>query len=243
MAFKIDMKDKRKIIRWLVKILSGKEIFFDDELYKFQKPPAHLHNIIDKDYGHLKTLETGSCIDKNGNSIPWFTYPAIEYLSQFDLSNLDVLEWGSGNSSDYFSKRCNAICSVEHNPDWYAIVKAKILANHTIILADENTYALKATEFGRLFDIIVIDGIERESCCNQALLLLKNGGIIILDNSERHPNNCADFRKKGFLQVDFHGFGPVGLTTWTTSFFFSTLIGLKPSVIQPVIPIGGISNK
>ena len=33
--------------------------------------------------------------------MPWYTYPVIEYLQQFDFSKLTVFEYGSGNSSCY----------------------------------------------------------------------------------------------------------------------------------------------
>lgn len=236
------MKNKREAIRWIVRKLSGKEITFDDEYYKFVKPVGHLHNIIDVDYGHLRTLESGMCEDKNGEAIPWFTYPAIEYIAQFDLSNLVILEWGCGNSSVYFSKRCKTICSVEHNSEWFNLVMKKGLRNHHLLLAKLEEYPEMAKKFDRKFDIIVVDGERRNECMEVALELLNPNGTLILDNSNRHPDIGKHLREKGFLEVDFHGFGPVGLTTWTTSFFFSSLSGFTPISNQPSTPIGGIPN-
>jgi hypothetical protein len=236
------MENKRAIIRWLIRQISGKEIMFDDEFYKFVKPPKHLHNIIDVDYGHLNSQESGMCVDKNGEAIPWFTYPTIEYLSQFDLTNLEILEWGCGNSSVYFSKRCKVISSVEHNAEWFELVKNKKLPNHHLILTSLDDYPEKAKSFEKKFDIIIVDGERRHECIEVALELINAGGIIILDNSDRHPDIGKKLRDNGYLEVDFHGFGPIGLTTWTTTLFFSSLKGLTPLSIQPVIPIGGINN-
>lgn len=57
------------------------------------------------EYGQLRTMEKWECVDKDGNSIPWFTYPAIEYLSHLDLSGCSVFEYGSGFSTLFWLQR------------------------------------------------------------------------------------------------------------------------------------------
>ena len=49
---------------------------------------------IDAAYGYDRSLRERSCVDKDGNAVPWMTYPAIEYLSQFDFSENTLFEWG-----------------------------------------------------------------------------------------------------------------------------------------------------
>jgi hypothetical protein len=44
---------------------------------------------------------------------------------------------------------------------------------------------------------------------------------------------------KGYIEIDFHGFGPINDYTWTTSLFLDREIALEPKSIQPTIPIGG----
>jgi len=51
------------------------------------------------DYNQLTSIKKRSCIDKNKNPIPWYTYPAIEYLNNLDFTDKNVFEYGSGNSS------------------------------------------------------------------------------------------------------------------------------------------------
>ena len=34
-----------------------------------------------KDFAIERTIDEKVCVDKDGNPIPWYTYPAIEYLS------------------------------------------------------------------------------------------------------------------------------------------------------------------
>lgn len=56
--------------------------------------------------------------DANGNAIPWFTYPAIEFLKDILSSEMRVFEYGSGFSTVFFNSRAKEVISVEHNPDW-----------------------------------------------------------------------------------------------------------------------------
>ena len=43
-----------------------------------------------------RSIDEKICLDKDGNPIPWYTYPAIEYLSQFDYSDKEIFEYGCG---------------------------------------------------------------------------------------------------------------------------------------------------
>ena len=81
------------------------------------------NEMLDRFYGYNKTLQQQKPIDASGAAIPWYTYPAMEFIEQFDFSEKKIFEWGSGNSSVYFSIRngitlcprgCNPInnCSI-----------------------------------------------------------------------------------------------------------------------------------
>jgi len=54
------------------------------------------------EYGQWRTIKNWECVDKKGEPFPWFTYPAIEYLSHLDLSDFLVYEYGSGKILLYF---------------------------------------------------------------------------------------------------------------------------------------------
>jgi hypothetical protein len=195
--------------------------------------------ILELQYGHFQSVQDQRAIGKDGLAIPWFTYPAIEYLSQLNLAEKTMLEWGSGNSSVFFGARVKKMYSVEHNQEWFAQVKGKAIKGHEIIHAPEAEYAQAATRFQCKFDIILIDGVEREACSEQAVKLIGDDGLIILDNSDRHPDISKRLRDANFIQADFHGFGPINNYTWTTSVFFTRKFNFQPIDRQPVIPIGG----
>jgi hypothetical protein len=197
-------------------------------------------DIIENKYGHKLTREKGIPLDRNERPLPWFTYPAIEYLDQLDLSNCNIFEWGLGNSSLFFAERAKKVFSIEHNLQWFDIIQHKKLANNNIFIEEDNTkYVNRISVFDIKFDIIIIDGKEREACADICYLYLTQDGLIILDNSDRNPDIAEKFRKLDFLQIDMHGFGPVNNYTWTTSFFFKRTARFKPKENQPTIPIGG----
>jgi len=195
--------------------------------------------VLELEYAHRSSVVTGLPVDAQNQPIPWFTYPAIEFLVQLDLKEKVVLEWGSGNSSLFFSKRVKQVCSIEHNAEWYKRTLEKKVPNQKIVLAPAQEYAAQAIEFGITFDLIIIDGIERAACAKVAVSILREGGVIILDNSDRHPETAAKFRDHSLIQIDFHGFGPVNSYTWTTSLFLSRSYNFKPLSHQPQHPIGG----
>jgi hypothetical protein len=55
-------------------------------------------------YGHLNSVSKKRSIDAKGEPIPWYTYPAIEYIKQLDFSDKSVFEYGAGNSTVLWSR-------------------------------------------------------------------------------------------------------------------------------------------
>ena len=184
-------------------------------------------------YGYSRSATEGSCVDREGNPVPWMTYPAVEYLSQFDFSKNSLFEWGSGNSSNWFSRRFASVVSVESDPKWYGKCKEALNPNQTLILREFNvrgsedddevkSFANAILKQENDFDVIVNDAkiISRPRCTDNALKKLRPGGVVIFDNSDWFPGQCEKIRNAGFFQVDFHGNGPLNKYTWTTSIFF-----------------------
>ena len=81
--------------------------------------------MLQKEFALERSVDEKVCIDKNGNPIPWYTYPAIEYLSQFDFSDKTVFEFGCAYSSVFWAERAKKVISVEDNPIWYARWKSE----------------------------------------------------------------------------------------------------------------------
>lgn len=194
--------------------------------------------------GQWRTIRSRSATDVEGIAVPWYTYPAIEYLRGFDFSTCDVFEFGSGNSSLYWANRARSVVSVEHDKNWFHEVEGRRCANQVVLhRADRESYTRAVVEQGRLFDVIVIDGEWRMECALSALPCLKESGLILLDNSDRVAElACGEWlRNQGLFQVDFSGFGPINGYCWSTSLFFRDGRGMQTGFKGPV-PIGGLKN-
>lgn len=194
--------------------------------------------------GQWRSVKEGMAVNRSGDPIPWYTYPAIEYLESFDFKDCDVFEFGSGNSSLYWAKRACSVCSVEDSQAWFEEVSKKKLGNQIILnRSDKTGYVQSLPEQGKLFEIIVVDGNWRYECVVEAINCLINGGMIVLDNSDRKiEKECGKLlRGHGFMQIDFSGFGPINHYTWSTSIFIKTPSSLQKTFSGPN-PIGGLGN-
>lgn len=196
----------------------------------------HLYKNISSKYGHYKSVKESSAVDSDGEPIPWYTYPAIEYLDQFDFSNKCVFEWGTGNSTLYWSKRVKEIVSVEDDEEWFDKVSKEIDRRNTEIylIKEMGEYVNYIAKSNKKFDIIVIDAKFRDQCAKIAPRFLSPGGMIVFDNSDRYPNLLRAMREKNnYIQVDFHGFSPINSYSLTTTILFDRKINLKPINRQP----------
>lgn len=197
------------------------------------------------DYGFYKSVKEGLPVDKNGLPIPWYTYPAIEYLNNLDLTNLNILEYGSGNSSIYFLNKGSDLVSIEDNKDWFKKIETKTNNNHKYILTeDKHEYVERNSEIKNV-DIIVIDGILRKECSVYIVKKINSSEtmptMIIFDNSDWYPNTIEFIDNNlGWIRVDFCGFGPINSYTWTTSIFFNP--EKRISRVAEIQSVKGVTN-
>jgi Methyltransferase domain len=197
-------------------------------------------------YGHLNSASKKRSIDAAGEPIPWYTYPAIEYIKQLDFTVKSVFEYGSGNSTVFWSRIAGRVISVEDDEVWHGTISREVGAVATVILEpDLEAFVSTIARVPGRFDVIVIDGpargLTRLKCCKAAREHLNEGGVIILDNSDWLPESAAFLRHTGLLQVDMTGFAPLNAHTGTTSFFFDRQFSFRPKAEkQPTHGIGSL---
>jgi hypothetical protein len=198
-------------------------------------------HILRDEYGARRSFWNEQCLDGRGNHVPWFTYPAIEYLNQLDLSDMRVLEFGSGFSTLYWARRTKSVLSIEDNKAWYEKIKPQLPANVRYVHAPTHDDIVRtAAGLDDRFDLIVNDGLYRYDCAVASRPKLVDGGIVILDNSDWCPKTAAFYRESDLIEVDMAGFTPLNEYTHTTSFFFSRSVRLRPAHDrQPVLAVGG----
>ncbi len=171
-------------------------------------------------------------IDRDGAPLPWFTYPAIALLAPRLRPTLRVFEYGAGNSTRWWAARVATVRSVEHDEAWVARLRADLPNNARVEFqplqgSDGGERYVSAAgrcaeAEGAAFDVVVIDGRERNRCVPATLRALSAGGVVVWDNSERprYEPGLASLAGAGFRRIDLHGLGPVNPYGWCTSVLY-----------------------
>jgi hypothetical protein len=195
--------------------------------------------------GWLQSLISSRPVNQYGEAIPWFTYPAIDFLDGFNKENWAVFEWGSGNSTIWWSKHVKKVIAVEDDTEWYNEVKNKISSNVEYSCCVNNEYYEKIREFDDgCFDVIVIDGAYRNECAAESINKINKDGLIIFDNSDGVDFKEAQllFMENDFFRVDFWGLIPSYAYKNCTSIFSKSTNIFKPSWLQMNLkPSSGVS--
>ena len=211
-----------------------------------RKQAANFSNLA-KRYGQFQTIRKGSCLSGEGVPIPWYTYPAIEYLSHIDFSNRRVLEYGSGNSTLWWATRCEELVSVEGNSEWYETNRG------VVEQAAKVKYLLKTSEkeyvrqdYLRTAGVVVIDGDYRSKCADYLIESNQDNAhqisMAVFDNADWYPKTIRKLKHSlHWIQVDFHGFGPINDYSWTTSIFINPT-GPEMKYLRPLMSVCGLAD-
>ena len=172
---------------------------------------------------------------------PWLTRTMVEILASWLGPDDRGLEWGSGRSSLWFAERVKHLVSVEHNESWYrkghSKLKEKKLENVDYrFYIDRLEYVSFTDQLPReSFDFILVDGIERDRCALAAIPLLKDRGILIIDNinwylpSESYSPDSRRF-PEGAASENWHSFSKKVTgwrCIWTTNGVTDTALWVK----------------
>ncbi|MGC1360796.1 MAG: hypothetical protein WA826_06450, partial [Silvibacterium sp.] len=65
-----------------------------------------------------------AAVSKNGEPIPWYTYPIIDFLSDRDFKNKNILEFGGGQSTLWWAKRARRVVTFEGKREWHDRIRA-----------------------------------------------------------------------------------------------------------------------
>lgn len=175
--------------------------------------------------GWLKSTVMRMAMDQEGGPLPWYTYSAIYLLERRMRPDLEVFEFGSGQSTLWWASRVKQVTSVEHHHEWHAKMKPLLPANVTyshVPLSLDGPYCRAAEESGGKYDVIVVDGRDRVNCSKHTVPSLTDRGVIVWDNSERemYKEAQAELIAAGFKRVDFIGAGPINTVRWETAIFY-----------------------
>ena len=175
--------------------------------------------------GWLRSILCRQSVDADGEPIPWITYPALDFLQERVSPTMSVFEYGSGNSTLWWSSRVHRLVSCEHDKEWYAAMRQRVPADTVYLLRrakQSSAYADEIANYCDAFNILVIDGRDRVNCVRQGIGSLCDDGVILWDNSDReeYGDGYELLAANGFRRLDFWGMGPLSTRRWCTSFFY-----------------------
>jgi len=117
--------------------------------------------------------------------VPWLHPAIVLYLDALIQPHWTVLEHGSGGSTRWFAKRAQHVVSVERDPAWQQVTESQV--DGDVVRFYNGTPETLVAEMPGTFDLMLIDGArdERPAWCAVAGQLVRPGGIVVLDNSNR----------------------------------------------------------
>lgn len=140
-----------------------------ERVQRFRKQGRNFY-VLARKYGQWPSIRDWNSVDANGAPTPWYTYPTTEFLSHLDLSSLNVFEYGSGNSTLWWSERAKKVMAVEDDEDWFKKIKTSLQNKHVDyhLEKDRQKYFSMASDD---FDIYIVDGKYRRECLEHVVNL------------------------------------------------------------------------
>ena len=193
-------------------------------------------------HGFARSAEEGFSVDHQGYPLPWLARPIVDFLFQFDLSQLSIFEYGGGASTFYWDRRCASLITVESNKEWADRLAQGVGPRSRILYRPEQqAFAEAILETDNHYDIILVDAEPdfRSRCVGPALRRMSRRGMIILDDAPFYPQAAEALRIAGLIEVDVAGFAPLEANLQTTSLFLSRNFDLPRRTTQsPAFPVG-----
>tara|TARA_B110000090_G_C13393570_1_gene450382 strand:+ start:2662 stop:3372 length:711 start_codon:yes stop_codon:yes gene_type:complete len=163
--------------------------------------------------GWWESWKTKAPIDLNNNPLPWVTYSFIDFIKDRFKKDMIMFEYGSGNSTFYYSKKVKEVHTVEHDLGWFMKLEKAMPSNVSIKhtkLEYGGDYAKSSLNSGVKYDIVIVDGRDRVNCMINSLNAIKKNGVFILDDSERiaYKKGINELYNNGYKSIDLWGISP-----------------------------------
>ncbi len=167
-------------------------------------------------YKYLKNLGVftstqGQLLNGEAESIPLLTSSFLDWFETQKWNSLNLLEFGAGGSTLYFSKFFKSVTSYETNQSWFDTLLLEIPNNVNLMKVDSIFSSLHNNKIKNIhkFDVILIDAGENRAKLARWLTNENFKGLIFFDNSEWYRNSISMFIKKGYVEIPFFGLKPI----------------------------------
>lgn len=140
--------------------------------------------------------------------LPLLTWPFLDFLESLELAQESVLELGAGNSTLWLQRRFARVRSFETNPEWQAMLSARVAANVDLCLVDQETLEAADIEY-RDESFVLVDFAGRRTRFLGNFLARcaeRRPSAIVLDNADWYRHGAKVLARHGYLELPFHGF-------------------------------------
>lgn len=140
--------------------------------------------------------------------MPTISFRATRTIGSLIEKDWNIVEFGSGMSTPWLSRRCGFLLSIESDEYWYHKVKgmlrARSLDNVRCEMRQPERYADISDYPDGFFDFALIDGLDRAGCVRSVVPKIKSGGWVYLDNSDKdmtRPDGDLRRAEEGLLKA------------------------------------------
>lgn len=137
---------------------------------------------------------------RHGELVPWITFPAIAFLETLNLSTASVLEFGSGASTHWFTKRCKSVVSWEFDPGFFNRNQAGLTSKNLVLRDASDLDLTQALSSRKSFVLTPRDGELLSLDISHAERY--EGGFYIKDISRFVDLVTYDLSKADLVMVD-----------------------------------------
>ncbi|AIM39210.1 class I SAM-dependent methyltransferase [Sphingobacterium sp. SG20118] len=174
--------------------------------------------------GWVNSYLNKESLNPNGEPIPWLTYSFLDFLDGRLNKNLMLFEYGAGNSTLFYAQHVKQVIAVEHDTNWFERIKNQMPENVEMrnISLEHDDYVNAILQEDQRYDMVIVDGRKRVACCKNAIERLNEGGVLVLDDSERtHYQPAIDYLvQQGFKHIPFSGIAIGAIHRKVTSLFY-----------------------
>ena len=179
------------------------------------------------------------------DQVPWMNFKVIRWMRSYLDASMQVFEYGTGGSTLFLARRVRRLVSVESDPRWHAAV-AQSLSDHGIRNCDlrlvpsqppgartdpryvstakgvagrdfrRYVEAIDTCEDGSL-DLVLVDGYARLACVAHAVRKVREGGYLLVDDTDWKKYGRTFDLLRRYARVDFVGVTPFQFNLRQTS--------------------------
>jgi hypothetical protein len=173
-----------------------------------KEQPIYTTGGIILDYDYFKIASIMTILRAKGlyQNKPMLSLPFLDWFESYDFSDFNLIEFGSGNSTNYFADKVETVVSFETDINFYNNFKSALSENVDYRFIQKYDLENKTPDI-EINDktIVFIDSASNRFLLTKNILKTESPNILILDNSNEYKNTCKFLYDNGYLEIPLWG--------------------------------------